>query len=82
MTYITIDGTVLTSGPTPVTHRCPCTSYTNGTYESFETTGSSDAPGIKQIKIVRVVENNTMTTTITESSLKELEAYINSITEQ
>jgi hypothetical protein len=81
MTYTTIDGTILTSGALPVMHTCPCTSYANGTYESFETTGSPDAPGIKQIKIVRFVENNTMTTTITESSLQELEAYINSIIE-
>lgn len=82
MTYTTIDGTVLTSGTEPVTYTCPALDYSDGIYESVETKGSSEYPGIKQIKVVRIVENNSMTITITESTIEELEEYINSLNQE
>lgn len=83
MIYKAIDGTLIESSPNgPVTYTCDAGDYPEGIYESLETTGAATSIGIKQIKIVRAVENGQMTITITESTEQELIDYKNSLTAQ
>lgn len=75
MEYEAPDGHIMTSLPDrPVIYTCPC-DIANGDYESFETTTAGTIIGIEQIKISRLVLDNNMTITLTESSDAELEAY-------
>lgn len=79
MTYPAPDGTILESLPYPqeVTYVCSCQGFSDGIYESMETTSSSTEIGIKQIRIKRIIENNFVTITIRESSDDELIEYKN-----
>ena len=80
MTYPAIDGTIIHSNPNqPVTYTCNSDAFPDGIYESLETTSAMNQYGIKQIKIVRTVENNVVLYTITESTNAELEAYLESL---
>lgn len=80
MKYKAIDGTVLESKPNElVTYVCNVENITDGEYESYETTSSTSEIGIQQIKIKRIVNGNTMTIEITESSEQELIDYKNSL---
>jgi hypothetical protein len=80
MKYTAIDGTILDSNPNqPVTHTCNSNEFPDGIYESFETTSALNQYGIKQIKIVKTVENNIVSYAITESTNAELEAYLESL---
>ena len=75
MKYPCIDGTILDSSPdNPVSYTCPATGHANGTFISYET-GSKPDNTLQQIKIVRIVENNQMTITITEQSEAEIQQY-------
>lgn len=76
MKYKCPDGTILESQPSQtVTHTCP-TTMDEGVYESFETKGSRNEIGIKQIRIKRTVEEGTMFIELTESTEEELQTYI------
>ena len=80
MNYIAPDGHIIESNPdNSVSYSMPCDWMSDGIYESLETTSASTSIGIKQIKIRRVVENGTLTITITESTDQELHDYINSL---
>jgi len=80
MKYKAIDGTILESNPNQsVTYQCDALETPDGIYESCETFGAATPIGIKQIKIVRSVDNGVMTTTITESTEQELIDYKNSL---
>jgi hypothetical protein len=81
MKYTAPDGNIIESLPYPneVTYQCNCENISDGIYESLETTSSLDSTGIKQIKIIRLVNNNTMNITITESNSSQLQEYINNI---
>lgn len=79
MTYTAYDGTMLTSSSKPVIYSCDCSGIVDGIYESVETTGADTPIGIQQIKIKREVNNNVMTTTITESTEQELIDYLESL---
>lgn len=79
MKYTAPDGYILQSRPYPeeVTYTLTCSFLPEGRYESMETTGSANPIGIQQIRILRLVQNETMTITIRESSEQELIDYIN-----
>jgi hypothetical protein len=80
MKYPAPDGHIIDSNPNgPVIYTLPCDWMSEGIYESHETTSAATAIGIKQIKIVRVVENGTMIITVTESTEQELIDYKNSL---
>jgi hypothetical protein len=80
MNYPAPDGHIIESDPNgPVTYTLPCTWMSEGIYNSLETTSAATIIGIKQIKIMRVVENGTMTITVTESTEQELIDYKNSV---
>ena len=80
MKYPAIDGTVLYSNPNqPVTYTCSSDSFSDGFYESLETTSALNEYGIQQIKISFTVENGTVNYTIVESTGSELEAYLESL---
>ena len=81
MKYPAIDGTILESDPNgPVEYTCPSPDYTDGIYESLETTGKDDG-GLQHIKIVRTVSNGIMTTVVTERTQQEIDDYIKEITQ-
>jgi hypothetical protein len=79
MTYTAPDGHIIKSLPYPevVTYSCPCEGIVDGIYYSMETTGAATEIGIQQIKIKRLVKNNTMNLTIIMSSDEELIEYQN-----
>jgi hypothetical protein len=80
MKYPAPDGYIIESDPNgPVIYTLSCDWIPEGIYESHETTSAATTIGIKQIKIVRVVENETMTITVTESTEQELIDYKNSL---
>ena len=77
MNYKAPDGHIMVSSPDgPVSYTCAQAGMTEGIFHSVETKASSANPvGIEQIKIVRQIDANTITITITESTLDELLAY-------
>lgn len=80
MKYTAPDGYVIKSDPNqPVTYTLPCNWMSEGIYESFETMSAATDVGIQQIKIVRTVQDKTMTITVTESTKTELLDYINKL---
>ena len=82
MTYTAPDGHIIESLPYPqeVLYTCPCEGIVDGKYESLETTGAATNIGIQQIKITRMVENNSMNLLIIMSSDAELIDYQNNNT--
>lgn len=82
MTYKAPDGHIIESlsYPQEVTYTCECEGISDGTFISYETSGSSNTIGIQQIKITRTVSNNSMTISVVESSEQELQEYINTVT--
>ncbi len=82
MTYTAPDGHIIESLPYPqeVLYTCPCKGIVDGKYESLETTGAATNIGIQQIKITRMVENNSMNLSIIMSSDEELIDYQNNNT--
>lgn len=79
MKYKTEDGNEILSEPgKEVIYRCD-SEFNDGIYTSYETEGAATELGIRQIKIVRKVENKECTYTITESTEEELKQYLNSI---
>lgn len=81
MNYKAPDGHIIESKayPEEVVYTSVCSDIVDGIYYSEETTGSSTPPGIKQIRITRVVNNNSMQITVRESSSQELIDYIESV---
>jgi hypothetical protein len=79
MQYPAPDGTIIESSSNgPVIYTCPSPSnWISGTYESLET--SSGITNIEQIKIVRVINNGTVTITITERTQQEIEGYFQNL---
>ena len=79
MQYPAPDGTIIESSPNgPVIYTCLSPSnWTIGTYESLET--SSGISNIEQIKIIRVINNGTVTITITERTQQEIEEYFQNL---
>ena len=75
MKYPAPDGTILESSSTPVTYSCSVTNFSDGTFESYETSSKSDNT-LQQIKVVRVVNDNVMTITITEQTPEEILEYL------
>ena len=82
MTCTAPDGHIIESLPYPqeVLYACPCEGIVDGKYESLETTGAATNIGIQQIKITRMVENNSMNLSIIMSSDAELIDYQNNNT--
>jgi hypothetical protein len=80
MKYKAADGNLIESDPNgPVTYSCSCPlDWANGTYESFETTSSIDN-SIKQIRIIRVVNEGNVQITITERTQQEIEQYFQNL---
>jgi hypothetical protein len=75
MKYPCIDGTILESIPdNSVTYTCPALGLSNGTLTSYETSSRTDNT-LQQIKIIRVIENEQMTVTITEQTESEIQQY-------
>lgn len=80
MKYTAPDGHVIESSPNaPVEYSCQMTGGIVGTFESLETKSADSIYGIEQIKIVRVISENEVTITLTESTDEELQDYINSV---
>lgn len=80
MKYIAPDDHIMISKPNEsVVYECPQEGMIEGTFESFETASASNQYGIQQIKIVRVVNSESVIITITESTDAELQAYISSV---
>lgn len=76
MTYKVFDGHIMTSNPSSdVEYTCACQGIADGVYESYETAGTATPIGITQIKIIRTVENNSITIKISETSEVDLTAY-------
>lgn len=81
MKYTAEDGYVIISEKNKsVAYSCKST-FTDGIYTSYETTADNTAIGIKQIKIVRNISNGICNYSITESSIEELQNYLNEITQ-
>lgn len=76
MTYKAPDGHIIVSIPDgPVTYSCPQEGMTEGTFFSLETYAADTSIGIQQIQITRVIDTNTITITIKESTSEELIQY-------
>ena len=80
MKYPAPDGTILESNTTnPVTYTCSKPeNLSDGTYVSYETTSDSNN-NLKQIKIIRVVNSDTLQITITEQTQQEIDQYFQNI---
>lgn len=83
MKYKAPDGHIIVSSPKgPVTYTCKHSGLTEGIFHTMETKASSSSPvGIQQIKMVRIIDEESITITITESTLEELMAYQQEIDE-
>lgn len=76
MTYTAPNGHIIVSSPNgPVTYSCEQTGMIEGTFFSLETTSAATSIGIQQIQITRVIDTNSITITIKESTSEELIAY-------
>ena len=76
MTYTAPDGHIIVSSPDgPVTYTCPQQGMIEGTFFSLETQSAATSIGIQQIQITRVVNADSITITIKESTSEELIAY-------
>jgi hypothetical protein len=76
MKYPCIDGYIIQSNPLgPVTYTLNVPGYPNGTTVNYETSSKSDN-SLQQIKIVRVVDDEMMTVTITEQTPDEIQQYL------
>jgi hypothetical protein len=78
MKYPAPDGHIIESSPNgPVTYTCPV-DWSDGQYVSYESTMSVN--GLKQIHILRSVDQGICTFTITEMTAQEIQEYIQNLT--
>jgi outer membrane lipoprotein-sorting protein len=76
MKYIAPDGHIMVSnGQEVVTYTCNQTGMVEGIFHSLETKSSGNAVGIEQLQITRVIDETSITISIKESTLEELIAY-------
>jgi len=79
MKYTAEDNHIIISEKDTITkYSCPSI-YLDGVYESFETTSSNNELGIQQIKITRNISNGICNYEIIESTIEELQNYLNEI---
>jgi hypothetical protein len=80
MNYPAPDGHIIESSQNgPVTYSCAAPSnWADGTYESFETSSTSDN-SLQQIRVVRVVDQGQVTITVTERTQQEIEDYFQNL---
>ena len=81
MKYPAPDGHIIESSPYgPVVYTCPSPlDWSNGTFESFETSSKYDNT-LQQIKIIRVVNDGFVEITVTEQTQQEIQNYFQNLT--
>jgi len=80
MNYPAPDGHIIESSPSgPVVYTCTAPSnWTDGTYESLETSSNPDNT-LQQIRIVRLVDQGQVTITVTERTQQEIADYFENL---